>query len=150
MMDRKECDTGHLRDYPDCYEECEHDKCVGKQMTQDKPTEARQDELAGIREKIAKNIYFDGVEYAVGTIAEVTWREAPRARRDKYLERADQILSLTVSSGGGKCPECKGEKKILNHSVYDYWMPCHVCNGTGQKPIVTKTLGQLAKEHQDG
>ena len=28
MDKRRECDTEHLRDYPDCFEECEHDKCV--------------------------------------------------------------------------------------------------------------------------
>ena len=26
--DYRQCDTEHLRDYPACYEECDHDKCV--------------------------------------------------------------------------------------------------------------------------
>lgn len=26
-MTKRICDTEHLRDYPDCLEECEHDKC---------------------------------------------------------------------------------------------------------------------------
>ena len=25
----RECDTPHLRPYPDCYPECDHDKCIG-------------------------------------------------------------------------------------------------------------------------
>ena len=28
-MAYRHCDTEHLRDYPDCYEECEHDICTG-------------------------------------------------------------------------------------------------------------------------
>ena len=28
-MSLRRCDTEHLREYPDCYEECDHDKCVG-------------------------------------------------------------------------------------------------------------------------
>ena len=118
----------------------------------DKSTEARQDELAGIREKIAQDIYFEGEKYEVGSIAELTWRKAPQARKDKYLKRADQILSLPVNRGG-MCPECKGVKKIQygKKGVNPiYFVKCPVCNGTGRTKVVEKTLGQLVKEHQDG
>jgi len=69
-------------------------------------------------------------------------------------EIADYILnSLTVSSGGGKCDMCNGHGKILPYQLdngsYIYKDDCLTCNGTGQKPIVTKTLGEIIKEWED-
>ena len=39
-MAKRSCDTEHLRDYPDCYEECDHDKCVGIDLSQLSEAEA--------------------------------------------------------------------------------------------------------------
>ncbi len=105
------------------------------------PTEARQDELA-TWEKIAEVLLeFRGWdsdnEYVIAVEAD---------------KRVAQILSLTVSSGG-KCPECKGVGEIFHRGVIDTlkaWSRCTACNGTGQKPIVTKTLGEIIKEFEDG
>ena len=29
----RQCDTEHMRNYPGCYEECGHDKCVADEQT---------------------------------------------------------------------------------------------------------------------
>ena len=104
------------------------------------PTEARQDELAGIREKIARFIS----EFK-------DWDGARQYVKDGWLYKADQILSRTVSSGGGKCPTCDGTGTYL----FEYLgkadsEACAVCNRTGQKPIVTRTIGEIIKEWGDG
>jgi len=39
-MSLRRCDTEHLREYPDCYEECDHDKCVGIDLSQLSEAEA--------------------------------------------------------------------------------------------------------------
>ncbi len=96
-------------------------------MTQDKPTEARQDELA-IRERIADIVW--GINNGEAGC----------------LSKADQILSLTVSSGG-VCPECKGRKQTYFASDRIPLQDCTACNGTGQKPIVTKELREIIKEN---
>ena len=99
------------------------------------PTEARQDELAGIREKIARFIS----EFK-------DWDGARQYVKEGWLYKADQILNLTVSSGGGVCPECKGNCGIRGIRWDEIiTKKCPTCNGTGQKPIATKTLEEWAK-----
>uniref|UniRef100_A0A6M3LJM5 Uncharacterized protein n=1 Tax=viral metagenome TaxID=1070528 RepID=A0A6M3LJM5_9ZZZZ len=97
------------------------------------PTEARQDELAGIREKIARFIS----EFK-------DWDGARQYVKDGWLYKADRILSLTVSSGGEMCDH-------FNETLRTYYiMGCPYCNRTGQKPTVTRTIGEIIKEWEDG
>ena len=120
-----------------------------------KPTEARQDELA-IREKIANRIIVDcgfDSEYPCPHTPEGNplgiYEICPHEDKDIcmwQLEQADVILSLTVSSGG-KCPNCRGTGIFHYSYPMEGEEPCLKCNGTGQKQ--PKTLGQLAKEHQE-
>lgn len=115
------------------------------------PTEARQDELAGIREKIAQIDYIRthkaGLDLLSGFQGEVLWEQAPLEVRANCFEYADQILSLPVSSGG-VCPECKGSKKLQPYFDHCFSNRCPACNGTGQKQ--PKTLGEIIKEGEDG
>lgn len=46
------------------------------------------------REAVAKLLYFDFGDYEIGSVAEMTWREAPQARKDIWLNKADQIIAL--------------------------------------------------------
>jgi len=88
------------------------------------PTEARQDELAGIREKI----WFICQEIRTGEISET--------------EATDQILNdITVSSGGGKCDH-------YDESDGHYWVAqwCPTCHGTGQQEVKTITIEQAIEE----
>jgi len=109
------------------------------------PTEARQDELAGIREKLACN--FVQVLYDKGFI---TWETvgAEKAIKRKGYELADQILSLTVSSGGGKCPKCDGFKKVLGRrgTIMCY---CPTCSSTGSVKKEEISIGDLIKEWKE-
>ncbi len=90
------------------------------------PTEARQDELAGIQKEMAHIIALAAVHHT----------------GKPFLQIADQILSLPVSSGGGVCPRCYG----MGISEIRCNAPkCLPCNGTGQKPIVTKKLIEWVK-----
>jgi len=50
--------------------------------------------MGSVREDIARKLFFDFEDYEKGTIAEMCWREAPQARKDIWLKKADQILSL--------------------------------------------------------
>ena len=119
-------------------------KHYGKQ-----PTEARQDELAGIREKIAKICTARYFECSYND-AEIAWSEATEESKEDMLNNANQILSLTVSRGGGVCPECCGQGEITGVDVgYPSIMSfahCEHCNGTGEQPIVTKTIAQCIEE----
>ena len=60
------------------------------------------------REKIARDIYFEGDHFEEGTVANATWRDMPDGMRKNYLRRADQILALSGTTDI-ECPECKGE-----------------------------------------
>jgi len=83
-------------------------------------------------------------------LAYVLCRSTPLAK--SALRQVDEQLSTPVSRGGGVCKECKGVKKIQygKKGVNPiYFVTCPTCNGTGQKPVVTKTLGQLVKEFED-
>ena len=112
-------------------------------MTQGKPTEARQDELAGIREKIAKAIcyafYKEGFPAAGDGVVE---RVAQTLAGLPFPIDDNDLLALTVSSGGGVCPECGG---LPVHYRLSFDKPCPTCNGTGQKQ--PKTLGEIIKEN---
>jgi len=50
--------------------------------------------MGKLKEEIARKLFFDFEDYEKGTIAEMCWREAPQARKDIWLKKADQILSL--------------------------------------------------------
>ena len=110
-------------------------------MTQNEPTEARQDELAGIGEKIAgiidKAIIADMVSGQFGP-----------------TPYAQEILNLTVSIGGRKCDMCNGHGKILPYQLdngsYIYKDDCPACGGTGHAKVVEKTIGEIIKEWEDG
>jgi len=52
-----------------------------------------------IREVVARLLYFNFVDYEEGTFAEMTWREAPRARKDICLTKADRLLSELTAHG---------------------------------------------------
>jgi len=94
------------------------------------PTEARQDELAGIREQL-----FNLLLEAYGSTKS---EHHPNVMQYRILD------SLTVSSGGGKCnnPICINGKidTALRRGK------CLWCNGTGRKPIVTKAVAQCIEE----
>ena len=134
-----------------------------------KPTEARQDELAGIREKIVIELMAADEEMTTEEATDfwARWKaelqknpehfgdctsqpqSCNRCIIEDYYRQADQILSLTVSSGEGVCSECKGYKTIhLAGGDVDSGAGigyiCPTCNGTGQKQ--PKTLGEIIKE----
>ena len=108
-------------------------------------TEARQDELAGIKPLKLKNEYGDFYDWCQrlrnGQIDEDTLFQ--------WIFKA--TFALPVSSGGGVCPECKGKKRISDNTSIktggEYvWTKkrCPTCNGTGQKQ--PKTVGEIIKE----
>ncbi len=115
------------------------------------PTEARQDELGGMREKIEEYTtswlaYYNHQEMFDGVVPMNTARLiAENSINDELRKQAkdliDHILSLTVSSGG-KCPKCVGHGFL--YISYDNHPDCPACNGTGQKQ--PKTLGDIIKE----
>ena len=110
------------------------------------PTEARQDELAG--EKIAQ-ILRNEVSIDVQTVTDSInkWETYTGQIQEGFVAKISRrLLSLVVSSGGGKCPVCKGNRTILN--IWDNTQDCITCNGTGQKQ--PKTLGEIIKEWEDG
>ena len=47
-----------------------------------------------IREQIARDIYFEGVDYEDGSIASVCWDEIRLQRKEIFLKRADRILAI--------------------------------------------------------
>ncbi len=109
----------------------------------EQPTEACQDELAGIREKIARKLY-DNEIWGTGNEHLGNLKEYLLDKESFMI--ADQILSLTVSSGGGDCSECEGERMIkdVDDEGEVVVLDCPTCNGTGQKQ--PKTLGDIIKE----
>lgn len=56
-------------------------------------------EIEGIREVVARMLYFDFEDFEKGTVAEMTWREAPQIRKDIWLNKADQLLSELSKHG---------------------------------------------------
>ena len=141
-----------------------------------KPTEARQDELA-IRKKMVEVLTEDlivcgcthenppphkdcGKECGLGMDDQIAaanpFCSPVRSGGKKHKKCMDcwneyisdlitKLFSLTVSSGG-TCQECYG-MGILE--VRCDAPKCPACNGTGQKPIVTKTLGEIVKVWED-
>ncbi len=94
-------------------------------MENKQPTEARQDELAGIKRQWAKILEEHGV-----------------------FDIEDELLACTVSSGKD-CPWCGGSGKGFDLSGgVTKQIDCPACNGTGQKQL--KTLGEIIKGHQNG
>ena len=118
-----------------------------KRLVAETLSEARQDELAGIRQRAINSVGFHLLDTGIYDHA----KDAEKLS----TELADIFFALTVSSGGGKCVECGGL------GYYNYFdvkgkppfepmpKPCPTCNGTGQKPIVTKTLGEIIKEWEE-
>ena len=50
----------------------------------------------------------------------------------------DEILSLTLSRGGGKCDNCFGHKTVYAGKIDKLdsgWRDCPKCEGTGQLPV---------------
>jgi len=86
------------------------------------------DELVGTKKKIAKLLEKHGV-----------------------FDIEDEVLALTVSSGGRVCSKCGGKKLVYGEPEnYKTIKFCPTCNGTGRTKVVKKTLGEIIKEHQDG
>ena len=104
-------------------------------MTMDKqPTEARQDELVGIREKIAEREC--GECYSRYALEAKCMSGYELGKCPGYYSKADWFFSLTVSRG--KCPECKGGGMGLFY--FNKNAPCDDCHGTG---VVEKSIGQI-------
>jgi len=103
----------------------------------DKSTEARQDAMAGIREKI---------KVILRNIGTKSVNICPAVINDDAF--ADQILSLPVSSGGGECQSCRTTILGKGGKIYRYKgnpIPCLDCNGTGQARGITHTLLEWAE-----
>lgn len=60
---------------------------------------AEQTQTEKLRKKVARMLYFNFEEYDEGTIAEVSWTTAPQARRDMWLDKANQILRACKEAG---------------------------------------------------
>ena len=104
-----------------------------------KPTEARQDELAGVKddlETILYNCYNEKPVDIDGTFLH------------NFRDYADQILSLPVSSGG-ICPECKGECYIPRIATAGGYDTCPTCSSTGSVKKEEISIGDLIKEWKE-
>lgn len=99
----------------------------------------------GIREQIAREICRQS---ATSLYSHWYENEANSKENETWFRRADQILSLTISRGGGKCP--KGEDGLQGswdedkHKIVRVW--CPNCKGTGSLPIETKTVNEILEE----
>ena len=119
----------------------------------------KQDSLEGIREQIGDTIDIDCslCTYSAGSNHPKDCFDIPETTPCKRrLDKADQILSLKVSRGGGVCPECKG-KKIIGVKYRNNAPPyipaeytCPACKGTGILPVEEKTLKEIIEEWEDG
>jgi len=123
------------------------EKHYGKQ-----PTEARQDELAGIRYKWQAMFcqHCKAMQKTNDTVVECWYNPLDHGNDKAFCasncDAIDSFFALTVSSGGGICPHCQGEKTMWGGGNSSDFVRCHNCNGTGQKPIVTKTVGEIIEE----
>ena len=102
------------------------------------PTEAHQDELAGIREKIARLIR----DYTNQQLTMVNTGIIPNRDALTSEGQATRILSLTLKRGGGVCPKCKGDRRrrILSFPQDQVGRDggiCAPCNGTGESQPFT-------------
>lgn len=77
------------------------------------------------REKIARMLYFNFEEYDEGTIAEVSWTTAPQARRDAWLDKADQVLARIPDIEKVECAFEDWDDTTLPHPV------CHCLKREG-------------------
>ena len=111
------------------------DKCFG----------GKPQELNELREKIAQFCHNKDFQtgFSEGEYAQ-SWSECPESVKATYFDEADQILSQTVSRGGGKCSRCKGEGILIEGGN-----PCQTCKGSGSLPVETKTVKEIVKEWKD-
>jgi hypothetical protein len=58
-----------------------------------------------IRERVARKLYFDFEEYGDETIAEASWRMMPQGLKDKWLIKAESILSIRLNDKGEPDPD---------------------------------------------
>ena len=110
----RKCYEPHLRDYPDCFEECGCDTCESPLASQIDKIYSQPPE--GSREGIANII--------IGKFPEETpW------------DIADKILSL-IYPEPKPCPHCngKGEHDSLPAPMFGERVKCAYCNGTGKQP----------------
>jgi len=73
--------------------------------------------MGSVREDIARKLFFDFEDYEKGTIAEMCWREAPQARKDIWLKKADQILSLVCKRIEGAMLEPERRVKVTDKAL---------------------------------
>jgi len=110
-------------------------------------TEARQYELAGIREKARlpySSVYFRG--YSIHLSPEIK-----RAIFNNIVgDQQDKDFSLTVSSGGGKCALCEGTGEVIFTFRKGEGKKCHKCNGTGRRVIKNITIEDLIEGYIRG
>ena len=97
-----------------------------------------------IREQVADVLYWN--------IPKITIKSAvPTMQETRNI--ADQILSLTISRGGGVCPACSGSgnsrPKLHRRPRMSYYV-CVRCKGTGSLPIETKEVKEILEEWKDG
>lgn len=107
----------------------------------------KQDSL----EKMAQREYELHTEYYLKKYGYHKWGNLPPIMREEIYCNANCFLSLTVSGSSGVCPVCKGsgKKNITERAgIILETVSCWACNGTGQKPIVTKELREIIKEWQ--
>ena len=88
MEKRRECDTEHLRDYPDCFEECEHDECVALEL---KPDQSML--LTDFRATVIDHLERCGVDSDNDYHA------------DRICEKLKVVLAKTASIKDGECKE---------------------------------------------
>ena len=100
MSDYRQCDTDHIRDYPGCYEECDHDKCVAGEPAPD-PAPMTGKPMRG---KIADHLI--AYSYWLTSHYESVGQNALEADR-----RADAILAIREIKEG---QELREKVKILH------------------------------------
>ena len=114
-----------------------------------------------IREQIAK--WFNGDGNSLKPPAQATpqqvqahldwlWEHTDTAWRNRCIRKADQILNDVKARRERKCPECKGEKKVLKENrrdavgdVYTEIIDCPTCKGFGTV-VEEKSLGTILAE----
>ena len=123
-----------------------HSRRADCQYYEPSEIEQKQDELAGIKTGVVEIICEACLPYICAY-----WNKPASERIEACRPLKNWVerwFALTVSSGGGRCSDCGGSgHPNSNYPSGRGWMThCLNCNGTGQKPIVTKELREIIKE----